>query len=179
MISQHWFRLWLGAVRQQAITWANVDLVPCRHMASPGHNELGTCMFKANTIQGSFCACAQPVRDDIVTLSLIGWAHNAHTQNNSCYHIWYAILLFKPINNWVFFFQNVFLFSYIVTVIFLTCNCIISVWIRSNTIAEMPTSNFQNAQWFWDSVRKMLNIWWNGKESSNFLLNFPDYLCLY
>ena len=40
MISQHWFRWWLGAVRQQAITWANVDLVPCRHMASPGHNEL-------------------------------------------------------------------------------------------------------------------------------------------
>ena len=40
MISQHWFRQWLGAVRQQAITWANVDLVPCRHMASSGHNEL-------------------------------------------------------------------------------------------------------------------------------------------
>ena len=38
MISQHWFRWWLGAVRQQAITWANVDLAPCHHMASPGHN---------------------------------------------------------------------------------------------------------------------------------------------
>ena len=25
---------------QQAITWANVDLVPCRHMVSLGHNEL-------------------------------------------------------------------------------------------------------------------------------------------
>ena len=25
---------------QQAITWANVDLVPCHHIASPGHNEL-------------------------------------------------------------------------------------------------------------------------------------------
>ena len=23
--SQHWFRQWLGAIRQQAITWANVD----------------------------------------------------------------------------------------------------------------------------------------------------------
>ena len=33
MISQHWFKQWLGAVRQQAITWANVDLVPCRHIA--------------------------------------------------------------------------------------------------------------------------------------------------
>ena len=35
-ISQHWFRLWIGAVRQQAITWANVDSVPCRLMASLG-----------------------------------------------------------------------------------------------------------------------------------------------
>ena len=30
----------LGGVRQQAITWTNVDLDPCRHMASLGHNEL-------------------------------------------------------------------------------------------------------------------------------------------
>ena len=42
IISQHWFREWLGAVRQQAITWANVDLDLCRHMASLGHNELIT-----------------------------------------------------------------------------------------------------------------------------------------
>ena len=40
MISQHWFRRWLGAVRQQAITWANVDPDLCCHLASPGHNEL-------------------------------------------------------------------------------------------------------------------------------------------
>ena len=39
-ISQHCFRYWLGAVRQQAITWTNVVLDPCRHMASLGHNEL-------------------------------------------------------------------------------------------------------------------------------------------
>ena len=31
MMSQHW---------HQAITWANVDPVPCRHMASLGHNVL-------------------------------------------------------------------------------------------------------------------------------------------
>ena len=31
MISQHWFWLWLCAVREQAIIWANVDLNPCRH----------------------------------------------------------------------------------------------------------------------------------------------------
>ena len=34
MISQHWFRYWLGAFRQQAITWACVDQDPCRHMVS-------------------------------------------------------------------------------------------------------------------------------------------------
>ena len=37
---QHWFRQWLGAVRQQAITWANVDPNICRHIPLIGHNEL-------------------------------------------------------------------------------------------------------------------------------------------
>ena len=40
MVSQHWFWQWLGAVRQQAITWANVDPDLCLHMVSLGHNEL-------------------------------------------------------------------------------------------------------------------------------------------
>ena len=40
MISQHWFRSWLCAIRQQAITWANVDSVPCHLMASLGQSEL-------------------------------------------------------------------------------------------------------------------------------------------
>ena len=40
MIHQQWFRLWLGAIRQQAITWANVDLDLCHHMASSGHSKL-------------------------------------------------------------------------------------------------------------------------------------------
>ena len=30
----------VGAIRQQAITWTNVDQDPCRHMATLGHNEL-------------------------------------------------------------------------------------------------------------------------------------------
>ena len=46
MISQHWFRYWFGAVRQQAIAWTNVDLDPCRHMASLGHNELIQCLIQ-------------------------------------------------------------------------------------------------------------------------------------
>ena len=40
MISQHWFRQWFGAVRQQAITWANVDPDLCHHKASLGLSEL-------------------------------------------------------------------------------------------------------------------------------------------
>ena len=31
---------WLGAISQQAITWANVDPDLCHNMASLGHNEL-------------------------------------------------------------------------------------------------------------------------------------------
>ena len=38
MINQHCFRIWLGAIRQQAITWANFDPDLCRHMPSLGHN---------------------------------------------------------------------------------------------------------------------------------------------
>ena len=40
MISQHWLRKWLGAIRQQAITWTSVDHGLQRHMASLGPNEL-------------------------------------------------------------------------------------------------------------------------------------------
>ena len=40
LISQHWFRKWLGAIRQQAITWTGVyqDLRP--HISAAGHSEL-------------------------------------------------------------------------------------------------------------------------------------------
>ena len=36
----HTTNQWLGAVRQQAITWANVDPDLCRHMVSLAYNEL-------------------------------------------------------------------------------------------------------------------------------------------
>ena len=31
---------WFGAVKQQVITWTNVDPDPCYHMVPIGHNEL-------------------------------------------------------------------------------------------------------------------------------------------
>ena len=40
MMSQHWSRWWLGAIRHQAMTWANVDPDLYHHMASLGHNGL-------------------------------------------------------------------------------------------------------------------------------------------
>ena len=40
MRSQNWFKLWLVAMKQQAITWANVDPDLFGHMASLGHKEL-------------------------------------------------------------------------------------------------------------------------------------------
>ena len=54
MISQHRFRWWLGAVRQQAITWANVDPYLCRHMASLGHNELTINFINQQELRGTW-----------------------------------------------------------------------------------------------------------------------------
>ena len=39
-ISQHRFSQWLGAIRQQAIIYVNVDPYLCRHIASLDHKEL-------------------------------------------------------------------------------------------------------------------------------------------
>ena len=38
MVSQRWFKQWLGAVRQQAISRANIDSGLCLLMTSRGHN---------------------------------------------------------------------------------------------------------------------------------------------
>ena len=40
MISPRWFSQWLGAIRQQVVTWANVDPDMCHYMVSLSHNEL-------------------------------------------------------------------------------------------------------------------------------------------
>ena len=56
LISQHWFRQWLGAVRQQAITWTSVDQDLQRHMASLGPNELSQWELVIQEIFGDLCA---------------------------------------------------------------------------------------------------------------------------
>ena len=40
MVSQHWLRRWLGAIRQQAIFWTIADQDLRNHMTSQGINEL-------------------------------------------------------------------------------------------------------------------------------------------
>ena len=54
MISQHWFRQWLGAVRHQAITWANVDQGGWCRMVSLGHNELKAANVTAFRISADY-----------------------------------------------------------------------------------------------------------------------------
>ena len=46
IIRQHWSRVWLGAVRQQAIAWANADPDLCRLMVSLGPQWVKTVLLK-------------------------------------------------------------------------------------------------------------------------------------
>ena len=39
IIRKNWFRQYIGAINQQAMTWANADLNLCHHMASQGHDD--------------------------------------------------------------------------------------------------------------------------------------------
>ena len=55
MKSLHWFRYWLGALRHQAITWANVVPDLSHQMASLGHNESSS----ISRFQNNFLALLQ------------------------------------------------------------------------------------------------------------------------
>ena len=50
MVSHHWFRWWLGAIRQQAINWTNCDQDLWGYIVSPGCNELTRCFLLIDTI---------------------------------------------------------------------------------------------------------------------------------
>ena len=51
MNSLHWIRKRFGALRQQTITWTNVDPDVCCHTASSCHNELNTEWFISSTFK--------------------------------------------------------------------------------------------------------------------------------
>ena len=58
MISQHWFRCWLGAVRHQAVTWISVDQNFWRHIVSLGHSAIiGSYIITRNTFHQSILCC--------------------------------------------------------------------------------------------------------------------------
>ena len=40
LVSQYWFRWWIGDVRQQAVTQTQIDQVPCDNMAAQGANGI-------------------------------------------------------------------------------------------------------------------------------------------
>ena len=95
MISQHWFSWWLGAIRQQAITWTNVGPDLCGHMALQGHNE--TILSYSSSISGyhicimcilaSTPTCSasnslEPYSQEHVTR--LGWPRSVYKSNVEC-----------------------------------------------------------------------------------------------
>ena len=61
MITQHWFWLWLGAIRHQAITFTNVDSAQLSHMASLGLTELTQALnlLHAKWANVKICVCVK------------------------------------------------------------------------------------------------------------------------
>ena len=94
--SQHWFSWWLIAVKQQTITWANVDLDLSRHMVSLGHSESnGTSLVTQATIRPLTNICHpdfHPQNPPFPHWTL--WAAAAPRQNQVCQHVVVFLLVF-------------------------------------------------------------------------------------
>ena len=104
MTSQHWFELWIGAIRQQNITWANVDPDLWRHIVSLGHDGSNTknqcphyCTFHQwiPFTKGQWCwkrshAMASPegITDDQIEV-------HKHIKLIDPWEIWMTYLIFK------------------------------------------------------------------------------------
>ena len=74
MISQHSFKYWLSAVRQQAITRANVDPVECRHLGSPSHNA-SILLLKKHRLKLSKKTCINMISKTVVK-SIYVWTND-------------------------------------------------------------------------------------------------------
>ena len=70
MISQHWYRKWLGAARQQAIIWLNIDPDLYRHMASQCHCKLMLRKFISVIIDRIYISLQNICTDDIMIYNL-------------------------------------------------------------------------------------------------------------
>ena len=60
---QHWFSWWLGTIRQQAITWANVDPNIYCHVMSLEHNDLMQMRHNCALAMESRLFCINPLID--------------------------------------------------------------------------------------------------------------------
>ena len=75
MISQHWLRWWLSTIRQQAITWDNVDSDLCHHIVSSDHNHIWR--HRILVTLGKVLTChliiAKPLSEQILTNDTLPW----------------------------------------------------------------------------------------------------------
>ena len=85
VISQHWFRYWLGAVRQQAITWTSVDQDLQRHMASLGSNVLNNMRNRSMKCVNRECKWTRFKSNDAWILPKISIGHFAGGISNYIY----------------------------------------------------------------------------------------------
>ena len=83
MISQHWFRWWLGAVTQQVITWAHLDPDLCHYMASLGYSGLKYYLVHSSTLNDHMMQlpnkCVIPLEEN----RLQQWIYNIESVSSS------------------------------------------------------------------------------------------------
>ena len=76
--------IWHKWFRQQAITWTNIDLDPCRHMTSLDHNELSQVQIVFNVLL--LIKMTRPSYGNIANISCyivaLIWAFYFHDCNN-------------------------------------------------------------------------------------------------
>ena len=113
---------WLGAIRQQAITWANVDPDLCRHMASLGHNELKHSSMVRNG-SGSELTKDTPCLAVIVELWVVSYEHFNPLAPGRCASMFKSIIL-----------------EHMLQIKFMIISCEISVrWMPQNTFDDRST----------------------------------------
>ena len=88
MISQHWVKLWLGAIRQQAAIGPNVDTVLCLHMTPLGHNELiNIALFTLWYMPLSSAELSVVVLLSVKNSSILIWQYVLHIKTMWCFTV--------------------------------------------------------------------------------------------
>ena len=138
MISQHWLRWWLGAVRQQAITWANFDPDLSHHMASLGPNEL---KFTSTACEITLRWMPQNTLDNKSTLVEVMACHWPNVVPYLCCYMTYH---WATMSNWVR--ATFWLFLFIATILYLRDYDKFNLLRSSNTY--IPVAWPEGHHWF-------------------------------